>query len=128
MDQHDFDFFPKLCEPSAWRGEDLQRSEDLWTYQLTRADVQELENAASKFLRSGKPLGQISSKDFVLNRLTKTLEETQKQLRDGIGFRLISGLLPIIQRSLLQLFLWNWQLYRACKITKCCRSSFGTCA
>ncbi len=92
MDQHDFDFFPKLCEPSAWRGEDLQRSEELWTYQLTRADVQELENAASEFLRSGKPLGQISSKDFVLNRLTKTLEDTQKQLRDGIGFRLISGL------------------------------------
>ena len=70
----------------------MQRSEDLWTYQLTRADVQELENAASEFLRSGKPLGQISSKDFVLNRLTKTLEDTQKQLRDGIGFRLISGL------------------------------------
>lgn len=92
MKQHDFDFFSKLCEPSAWRGEDLQKSEDLWTYHLGKADVQELENAASNFLCSGKPLGQISPKDFVLDRLTKILKDTQKQLRNGIGFRVISGL------------------------------------
>lgn len=92
MQQPNFAFLPKLDEASAWRGVDLQKSEDLWTYELSEADVQELENAASEFLLSNRPLGQISPKDFVLNRLVRILKDTQRHLKDGIGFRVITGL------------------------------------
>ena len=78
--------------PAAWFGEDLVSKPNIWHYTLQDAEIDELITAANKFCALGEELGKITPKNFVLEKFSHKLFELQKELRTGIGFKLISGL------------------------------------
>ena len=78
--------------PAAWLGSDMESKRYLWEYELSSQDLRELETAAEIFKKSKKPLGVISKSEFSLPNLSSFLEDLQKELRSGIGFKLIHGL------------------------------------
>ena len=63
-----------------------------WTYRLSDADVAEIENAATMFIDSGRPLGLITRDLFPLPKFGVWLENLRDNLIHGIGFQLITGL------------------------------------
>jgi len=84
--------------PAAWFGEDLAQKPDIWHYTLKHEEIEELITAADKFCASGEELGKITPKNFVLEKFSLKLSELQKELGNGIGFKLISGL-PVEELS-----------------------------
>ena len=85
--------FPeKIDIPAAWYGNHMAKNTNLWKYCLTSKDIFELESAADSFKKSNKKLGLINKYEFQLPKLGITLNNLQKELRSGIGFKLIQGL------------------------------------
>lgn len=88
----DIDLPAKIDLPAAWRGDDMAKNTQKWTYHLTAIDTDEIAAAATGFIASGKPLGTITKADFPLPKFGPFLNKMQKELREGIGFKLIRGL------------------------------------
>ena len=63
-----------------------------WTYRLSDSDVVEIENAATAFIDSGRPLGLITQDLFPLPKFGVWLQNLREDLINGIGFHLITGL------------------------------------
>ena len=81
-----------ITSPVAWTGRDMMAAPERWTYRLSDADVAEIENAATIFIDSGRPLGQITRDLFPLPEFGVWLESLRETLIHGIGFQLITGL------------------------------------
>ena len=81
-----------ITSPVAWTGRDMMAAPECWTYRLSDADVAEIENAATIFIDSGRPLGQITRDLFPLPEFGVWLESLRETLIHGIGFQLITGL------------------------------------
>ena len=81
-----------ITTPVAWTGRDMMAAPERWTYRLSDADVAEIENAATIFIDSGRPLGQITRDLFPLPEFGVWLESLRETLIHGIGFQLITGL------------------------------------
>jgi hypothetical protein len=93
------DYPTKLDIPAAWYGPEMANNPNLWTYNLTSTDIEELEIAVQIFKRTKKPLGHISKYDFPLENLESLLNELNKELLIGRGFKLLRGL-PIEDYSI----------------------------
>jgi hypothetical protein len=50
--------------PSAWHGEDLADTPELWLHHLSQADIAELEAAARGYLATGRDIGEIDAGSF----------------------------------------------------------------
>jgi hypothetical protein len=85
--------------PSAWVGEDLAQTPDLWLHHLTDAEIAELEEAARAYLATGRDIGEIDAGSFALPRLAPKLADLRQTLLKGIGFRVLRGL-PVGRLSL----------------------------
>jgi hypothetical protein len=85
--------------PSAWVGENLAQTPDLWLHHLTDAEIAELEEAARAYLATGRDIGEIDAGSFALPRLAPKLEDLRQTLLKGIGFRVLRGL-PVGRLSL----------------------------
>ena len=70
----------------------MMAAPERWTYRLSDADVAEIENAATIFIDSGRPLGQITRDLFPLPKFGVWLDSLRETLIHGIGFQLITGL------------------------------------
>ena len=81
-----------ITSPVAWTGRDMMAAPERWTYRLSDSDVAEIENAATIFIDSGRPLGQITRDLFPLPKFGVWLESLRETLIHGIGFQLITGL------------------------------------
>ena len=81
-----------ITSPVAWTGRDMMAAPERWTYRLSDADVAEIENAATIFIDSGRPLGQITRDLFPLPEFGVWLDSLRETLIHGIGFQLITGL------------------------------------
>ena len=81
-----------ITSPVAWTGRDMMATPERWTYRLSDSDVAEIENAATIFIDSGRPLGQITRDLFPLPKFGVWLESLRETLIHGIGFQLITGL------------------------------------
>ena len=81
-----------ITSPVAWTGRDMMAAPERWTYRLSDADVTEIENAATIFIDSGRPLGQITRDLFPLPEFGVWLDSLRETLIHGIGFQLITGL------------------------------------
>lgn len=84
--------------PSAWKGEVLRHQTD-WIYRLSRAEIDEIEEAVETVQRSGAALATLGRDDFPLPRLQSALAEWERTLLEGRGFILVRGL-PIEGRSI----------------------------
>ena len=80
--------------PSAWRGEDLQNSEE-WIYRFTEGDLQEFEAALAGV--RGRSVEELSRGDFPLPSFDARIEEFLHEIDYGRGFLLLRGL-PIHER------------------------------
>ena len=78
--------------PAAWVGADLSLRQNLWHHDLEPIEINELIDSANNFLSTGMKIGEINPLSFPLPRFSTKLWDLQKELRDGLGFRLISGL------------------------------------
>ena len=83
---------PVLETPSAWLGKDMAATPERWLVHLSDSQITEVEYAASRFLDSGKDIGEMSRGDFVLPEFAEPLADLQKELIAGIEFRLLRGL------------------------------------
>ena len=91
MDEH-MSLPDAITSPVAWTGRDMMAAPERWTYRLSDSDVAEIENAATIFIDSGRPLGQITRDLFPLPKFGVWLESLRQTLIHGIGFQLITGL------------------------------------
>jgi hypothetical protein len=78
--------------PSAWHGEDLADTPELWLHHLSQADIAELQTAARGYLATGRDIGEIDAGSFPLPRLAPGLADLRQTLLHGIGFRVLRGL------------------------------------
>ncbi|TPX14635.1 uncharacterized protein E0L32_005327 [Thyridium curvatum] len=79
--------FPKhITGPTVWKKEDYIDHADRWIHAFTDDEVQEISDAADKFIESGIPLTGIAKKHFVLPTLSKRLETLREDLLNGKGF------------------------------------------
>lgn len=81
-----------IDRPAAWIGADMATHPDRWQRAWSAREVAEIEAAAEAFLHSGKEIGQITAADFPLPTVTEVLADLREQLKDGIGFALLTGL------------------------------------
>lgn len=77
--------------PSAWRGEDLARS-DAWIHTFTASELSELHRALARAHARGLTLPEIGRDDFPLPTLGPRLEAFRRELLHGRGFVLLRGL------------------------------------
>ena len=82
----------RLTGPAAWLGADMQQRRDEWLFELSAADVEDLEQAARRFLASGRDLGAITQADFPLEHFHAHLRGLGNKLLHGIGFEVLRGL------------------------------------
>jgi hypothetical protein len=85
------DFPAHVPPPLAWHGADFASADD-YAYELTTADVAELERALAHFKALGRPLGCVSAETFPLPTLGAKLRELSHEIHDGRGFALVRGL------------------------------------
>ncbi len=78
-----------ITGPSAWRAEDLRRSEE-WIVRLSPADLRELEAAVAGV--RDRDLATVRYPDFPLPTLGTVIDEVRHELLHGRGFVLIRGL------------------------------------
>ncbi|MGB0849460.1 MAG: TauD/TfdA family dioxygenase, partial [Thiolinea sp.] len=82
-----------LQHPSAWRGCELEPSEEDWCMVLSMQEIAELEHAAEQFLQlSDYDLIRISPELFPLPTLSARLETLRATLVNGWGFQVWRGL------------------------------------
>lgn len=81
-----------LRGPSAWLGRDMAGAPDKWLYQLTPADIADLENAAQRYLALGRDIGEISRETFPLTGFADHIAKLGKTLLDGVGVQVLRGL------------------------------------
>ncbi|KAJ5729000.1 uncharacterized protein N7483_003508 [Penicillium malachiteum] len=84
--------FPeKLVSPLVWEGKDIENRSD-WIYQLTDAQLDEIDAALNSFKALKKPLGHINQSTFPLPSLHSALRDLANELHNGRGFFVLRGL------------------------------------
>lgn len=76
----------------VWRGPDLAKRPEDWTYELTSDDVRELDEAVTNIEERGLHVLDIKRDLFPLPGLSKTLARIQDELQNGLGFCMIRGI------------------------------------
>jgi len=84
-------FAPVICDRSAWRGSDLVKDRS-WVYELSAAEIEELDAALQQVLEKNIPLFKIVRNDFPLPRLGPVLAKQLDELHKGRGFFVLRGL------------------------------------
>ncbi|MDJ0769181.1 MAG: TauD/TfdA family dioxygenase [Ilumatobacter sp.] len=80
---------PRQTGPAVWRGADLARTPERWTWALDAHEVDELVAAVDAF---DGPLEMLTADRFPLPGLGPRLTALRHELTHGLGFRLVSGL------------------------------------
>lgn len=78
-------FSPGVEGPIVWDGGDWT-SEDQWVYQLSGAELKEIDAALEYFKGTGRTLGYISKETFPLLTLGPVLKDLARELYSGRGF------------------------------------------
>jgi hypothetical protein len=87
--------------PVAWSGADVRTRETEWTYRLSPAEVDEIENATSAVRARGLDLAAIRRVDFPLPTLGPVLDRLRAEVLDGRGFVLLRGM-PVEGRPIVE--------------------------
>jgi hypothetical protein len=83
---------PKVEGPSAWIGAELAKRPEEWTYQLSGAEIAEIEAASAQVRTCGLDIADIKRADFPLPTLGPVLDRLRGEVLNGRGFVLIRGL------------------------------------
>ena len=89
---HPYSSFPdQITETTAWKPDDFTGKSDKWVHRFTTEEIEELGQAADRFLESRTPLTGISKGNFPLPNLSQTLTLLRDDLLNGKGFVLFKG-------------------------------------
>lgn len=83
---------PAIEGPSAWIGRDLRQHPEEWTYQLSGAEIAEIEAATASVRARGLDIGEIRRADFPLPSFGPVLDGLREEILSSRGFVLIRGL------------------------------------
>lgn len=83
-------FRGRVDEPSAWNAEEL-RQDTSWIYELSRAEIAEVEAALRSANGAGVSLLHVRPETFPLPTLSGRLREMTRQLEHGRGIALVRG-------------------------------------
>ena len=97
-----------LETPAAWRGPDVAGRDD-WRVVLSPAEVDELHAAVDAASATGKPLRELTEKDFPLPGLGAAIDTWRREVHEGRGFLVVSGV-PTNDWSQQQSELFFWCL------------------
>ncbi len=86
----DLPFRRHINEPCAWKAEELRRDPS-WIYELSPAEVAEIEAALRQVNKAGTPLLQIRARDFPLAATAQKMRDVSNQLEEGRGIALVRG-------------------------------------
>ncbi|KAJ8117964.1 hypothetical protein OPT61_g960 [Boeremia exigua] len=90
--------FPQeLKSDLVWDNTDIADRFD-WTYELTTANLEEIEKALKHFRSLGKPLGYVNQETFPLPDLHTELRQISHEIHHAFGFKVIRGL-PVSTHS-----------------------------
>jgi hypothetical protein len=81
----------EFATSQAWYGRDLSKRHD-WIYELTDAEVAELDGAVAAVEASGVELNALSRRQFPLRALGATLARLRREMLRGRGFFLARGI------------------------------------
>src|SRR5271156_6423015 len=81
---------PLVQGPSAWVGAELARRPEEWTYQLSPADLAEID--AATISCGDRDIASITREDFPLPMFGRVLDRMRDELVNGRGFVLLRGL------------------------------------
>lgn len=79
-----------VIEPAGWSGEELRRSDD-WRFELTAAEIAELDAAVAGVKARGLDIKDITLADFPLPALDRKLAALKDQLLNGKGVGVLRG-------------------------------------
>jgi Taurine catabolism dioxygenase TauD, TfdA family len=83
---------PLIDGPSAWIGRDLRERPDEWMYDLSPAEIAEVEAATASVRARGLDIAEIRRADFSLPTFGPVLDKLREDILNGRGFVLIRGL------------------------------------
>ncbi|KAJ5658461.1 uncharacterized protein N7484_002110 [Penicillium longicatenatum] len=84
--------FPQhLVSPLVWDGKDIEKRDD-WIYQLSDAQLDEIDAALMSFKALRKPLGHLNELNFPLPTFRPILRGLSNELHNGRGFFVLRGL------------------------------------
>ena len=75
---------------SAWRGDAIRARGD-YRYHLNRADLAEIDAGLAHAMATPKPTIDLTARDLPLPTLSKQIARWRDELREGLGFVVISG-------------------------------------
>jgi hypothetical protein len=78
--------------PAVWIGSDMRTREAEWTYRLSPAEVDEIENATREVRARGLDIAAIRRVDFPLPTLGPVLDRLRGEVLNGRGFVLLRGM------------------------------------
>lgn len=81
----------EIGKPVAWRGDELQKG-DSWIYQLSDAQVKELEQLGTRFVEEDPDLRFVQKEEYPLVECADAVVEWGKTVDTGRGFVLVRGL------------------------------------
>lgn len=82
---------PPVLGPAAWRGDQLA-SDRGWIYQLTPAEIAELETMGQRFVADDPDLRTVTASEYPLSAVRPALQQVGRDLDAGRGFTLMRGL------------------------------------
>jgi len=80
-----------VIDPAAWHGEQLEQ-DDSWRFELTDAEIAEIDAAVDGMKQRGLEIKDITSADFPLPTLDTKLAAMKHQLMEGRGVTLLRGI------------------------------------
>ncbi|APW43421.1 TauD/TfdA family dioxygenase [Rhodoferax saidenbachensis] len=87
-----------ITGPAAWVGPAMAADERNWLYQLSGAEIADLENAARHYLSLGRDVGEVTAANFPLSSFAGHLKALQQKLLHGNGIEVLRGL-PVANYS-----------------------------
>ena len=101
MDALGSDFLRFDDSPANWMGPDLAATPSRWVYELTAAELADLQTVVAEHGSRTDSLTNLRREDVDMPRLGITLQRLRAELLDGVGIGLIRGL-PVERCSLRQ--------------------------
>ena len=83
-------FRSRIDEPCAWKAQEL-RDDSSWIYELSPAEIAEIEASLRQVNKAGTPLLEIRARDFPLVATAQKMRDVSRQLEEGRGIALVRG-------------------------------------
>ncbi len=82
---------PLITSAAAWRGDQLGKSQE-WVYQLSAAEIAELEQLGARFVEDDPDLRTVQASDYPLVACAAAVKLWGQDVDTGRGFNLVRGL------------------------------------